>query len=141
MYQITNLRDHVALVIINHNIWFTMACNDSIPYSCGPHGLCANQSSDGPACYCLNGYTLINGICDVPTTALPYAAVASFCWLSFLLVVGKLLRLYFWIFQKLYLPASVIGGIIGLIVLQLASLDDGVSSFIALNFTQGWWVL
>lgn len=69
-----------------------------------------------------------------------YSAVASFCFLCFLLVIGKLLRLYCCIFQKLYLPASVIGGILGLATLQLASLNVNVSTFIKLNFTQGWYV-
>lgn len=70
-----------------------------------------------------------------------YSAVASFCWLCFLLVLGKFLRLYVWIFQKLYLPASVIGGVIGLIVLQVAHLNKDVSEFIAANFTRGWYDL
>ncbi|KAK3696719.1 hypothetical protein QZH41_013078 [Actinostola sp. cb2023] len=116
-----------------------MSCNESIANSCGVNGLCSNHSLQGPSCFCLNGYTLINGACDVTPTPLPYSAVASFCWLCFLLVAGKLLRLYCWIFQKLYLPASVIGGILGLIILQLASLNKDVSSFIRLNFTQGWY--
>ena len=98
----------------------------------------ANLSS----CFCSAGYIFNNaGRCEVPKTPMAYSAVASFCWLCFLLVLGKFLRLYMWIFQKLYLPASVIGGIIGLIVLQVARLDQDVSRFIAANFVRGWQVL
>lgn len=45
-------------------------------------------------------------------------AVVIFCVLSVLLVVGKVLRVSIPLLQKLYLPSSVIGGLIGLIVFQ-----------------------
>jgi len=114
----------------------TMTCNASVTNSCGSGGVC-NASS----CFCSVGYVLNDaGLCEEPKTPLAYSAVASFCWLCFLLVLGKFLRLYVWIFQKLYLPASVIGGILGLIVLQVANLNKVVSKFISLNFTRGWYV-
>lgn len=47
-------------------------------------------------------------------------AVIIFCFLSLLLVAGKLIRLGIPVLQRLYLPSSVIGGIIGLIILSLA---------------------
>lgn len=117
-----------------------MSCNASLPYSCGENGACIyTNSSESASCFCQTGFSLDgDGVCSRPEPSLPYSAVASFCWLCFLLVLGKLLRLYVWIFQKLYLPASVIGGLIGLLVLQLARLDDEVAAFIARNFTQGW---
>ena len=46
-------------------------------------------------------------------------AVQVFCLLSLLLLVGKLLRVGIPLLQKLYLPSSVIGGIAGLVVIQL----------------------
>ena len=46
-------------------------------------------------------------------------AVEVFCLLSLLLVVGKVLRVCIPLLQKLYLPSSVIGGVAGLIVIQL----------------------
>lgn len=46
------------------------------------------------------------------------AAVMSFALLSLLLVAGKLLRVYIPLLQRLYLPSSVIGGLLGLVVLQ-----------------------
>ena len=46
-------------------------------------------------------------------------AVEVFCLLSLLLVVGKILRAAVPLLQKLYLPSAVIGGIVGLAVLQL----------------------
>ena len=46
-------------------------------------------------------------------------AVISFCCLCFLLVIGKYLRVKFKFLQKLYLPSSVIAGIVGLIILSI----------------------
>ena len=45
-------------------------------------------------------------------------AVIVFCFLSLLLVAGKLIRLGIPVLQRLYLPSSVIGGVIGLIILS-----------------------
>ncbi len=47
------------------------------------------------------------------------SAVMSFALLSLLLVTGKVLRVYIPLFQRLYLPSSVIGGLLGLLVIQL----------------------
>ena len=117
-----------------------MACNASVTNSCGPGGVCG-ETANVSSCFCSAGYFLNDaGLCDESKTPMAYSAVASFCWLCFLLVLGKFLRLYVWIFQKLYLPASVIGGIIGLIVLQVANLNKDISEFIAANFTLGWYV-
>ena len=46
-------------------------------------------------------------------------AVIIFCFLSVLLVLGKALRTSCSVFQKLYLPSSVIGGLIGLIIISI----------------------
>ena len=46
-------------------------------------------------------------------------AVIIFCSLSALLAVGKFLRLRVPLLQKLYLPSSVVGGLVGLIALSL----------------------
>ena len=107
--------------------------------SCGIGGVCAETTANLSSCFCSAGYMLNDaGLCEVPNTPMAYSAVASFCWLCFLLVLGKFLRLYIWIFQKLYLPASVIGGLIGLIVLQVVRVNEDVSEFITVNFTRGW---
>jgi ESS family glutamate:Na+ symporter len=45
--------------------------------------------------------------------------VTSFCGLCLLLAIGKFLRVKFKFIQRLYLPSAVIGGIIGLILVQL----------------------
>ena len=58
--------------------------------------------------------------------------VTSFAGLSILLVVGKFLRVKLHFLQKLYIPTSVIGGIIGLIILQLFGSD------IPSGWTAGW---
>ena len=46
-------------------------------------------------------------------------AVEIFCLLSLLLLVGKVLRVGIPVLQKLYLPSAVIGGGVGLVVIQL----------------------
>lgn len=46
-------------------------------------------------------------------------AIIVFCILSLLLVAGKVLRTLIPLFQKLYLPSSVIGGLLGLIIFSI----------------------
>ncbi|MEG1980375.1 MAG: sodium/glutamate symporter, partial [Victivallaceae bacterium] len=46
-------------------------------------------------------------------------AVIIFCILSFLLVMGKILRVNVKLFRQLYLPSSVLGGLFGLIIISL----------------------
>ena len=46
-------------------------------------------------------------------------AIVVFCILSMLLIAGKILRSIFSVFQKLYLPSSVIGGLLGLLIISL----------------------
>ena len=46
-------------------------------------------------------------------------AVQVFCLLSLLLVIGKILRTGVPLLQKLYLPSAVVGGIVGMIAIQL----------------------
>ena len=57
--------------------------------------------------------------------------VTSFCGLCLLLAIGKFLRVKVKFIQRLYLPSAVIGGIIGLILVQISGsrLD---------NWTAGW---
>ncbi len=45
-------------------------------------------------------------------------AITVFCLLAVLLVVGKTLRVLIPVLQRCYLPSSVIGGIVGLIIFQ-----------------------
>lgn len=45
-------------------------------------------------------------------------AVIIFCFLSLLLFVGKLIRLAVPVLQRLYLPSSVIGGLVGLVLIS-----------------------
>ena len=58
--------------------------------------------------------------------------VLSFSALCILLVVGKLLRVEIRLFQKLYLPASVIGGLLGLVLVQT------IGGFLPAATTAGW---
>ncbi len=53
-------------------------------------------------------------------------AVMAFCGICLLLVLGKVLRTFLPFLQRLYLPASVIGGILGLILIN--TLGSGISS-------------
>ena len=45
-------------------------------------------------------------------------AIIIFCFLSVLLVCGKLVRVLVPVLQRCYLPSAVIGGFIGLFILQ-----------------------
>ena len=45
-------------------------------------------------------------------------AIIVFCFLSLLLVLGKLTRLGIPFLQRLYLPSSVIGGLLGLVIIS-----------------------
>ena len=46
-------------------------------------------------------------------------AIIAFCVLSVLLICGKVLRVHLPILQKLYLPSSVVGGLLGLGIMSL----------------------
>ena len=59
-------------------------------------------------------------------------AVTSFCGLCLLLIVGKILRMHVPLFQKLYLPSSVIGGGVGLLLISVFGKQ------IPGNWTAGW---
>lgn len=58
--------------------------------------------------------------------------VISFCGLCLLLLVGKLLRVKIKLLQKLYLPSSVIAGILGLTILTVFQGD------VPPEYTAGW---
>jgi len=58
--------------------------------------------------------------------------VTSFAGLSLLLIVGKYLRYRITLLQKLYIPTSVIAGILGLIILQT------IGTSIPPGWTAGW---
>jgi len=58
--------------------------------------------------------------------------ITSFCGLSVLVAVGKLLRVKVPLFQKLYLPSSIIGGLLGLVLLQ------SLGTYIPACWTAGW---
>ncbi len=58
--------------------------------------------------------------------------VMSFCGLSVLLVLGKVLRVKIGLLQRLYLPASVIGGLVGLLAMQVFGPQLGP------GWTLGW---
>lgn len=60
------------------------------------------------------------------------AAVMSFCALCLFLVIGKLLRIGLPILQRLYLPASVIGGIVALVWLNTGA------KYFSPSWQQGW---
>ncbi|MDO4586680.1 MAG: sodium/glutamate symporter [Planctomycetia bacterium] len=59
-------------------------------------------------------------------------AVISFCGLSLLLLIGKSLRIFIPFFRTLYLPSSVIGGGLGLLILTL------FGDYIPDGWTVGW---
>jgi ESS family glutamate:Na+ symporter len=58
--------------------------------------------------------------------------VTSFAGLSLLIVVGKYLRVKIKLLQRLYIPTSVIAGILGLVILQIGG--DAIPA----GWTAGW---
>ena len=60
--------------------------------------------------------------------------VTSFCGLCILLALGKFLRVKIKLIQRLYLPSAVIGGIIGLILVQISGgrLDNWIVGWTSL---------
>ena len=58
--------------------------------------------------------------------------IVSFCMLSLLLIIGKVLRAKITLLQKLYLPSSVIAGILGLIIISI------FKSHIPPDWIMGW---
>jgi len=58
--------------------------------------------------------------------------VQSFCALCILLVIGKILRSLLPIFQRLYLPSSIIGGLLGLLLINVGG------DWIAPEWHAGW---
>jgi ESS family glutamate:Na+ symporter len=58
--------------------------------------------------------------------------VTSFAGLSLLLIAGKYLRVKIKLFQRLYIPTSVIGGVLGLLILQIGG------EAIPRGWTAGW---
>ena len=48
-------------------------------------------------------------------------AVAVFCALCALLFLGKVIRLHVPFLQRLYLPSSVVGGLVGLVAVTVLS--------------------
>ena len=59
-------------------------------------------------------------------------AIASFCALCFLLVCGKAVRTALPFLRKLYLPSSIVGGALGLIILTSAG------SHVPAEWHEGW---
>ena len=76
---------------------------------------------------CAVSSILVSAGAEAPTAAVPLvekapidvSGVAVFCSLCLLLFVGNALRARVSLLQRLYLPSSVIGGLIGLLVVQL----------------------
>ena len=67
-------------------------------------------------------------------------AVMSFCAISVLLVLGIVVRSSFSIFQRLFIPSSVIGGFIGLIVIQTLGQFISPDWFVAFGQLPGFLI-
>jgi ESS family glutamate:Na+ symporter len=61
--------------------------------------------------------------------------VTSFAGLSLLIILGKFLRVKITLLQRLYIPTSVIGGILGLVIIQIGG--DAIPA----GWTAGWSIL
>lgn len=66
------------------------------------------------------------------------AAAAAFSFLTVFLVLGHLLRSKFEVLRKLYLPSSLIAGLLGFTVLNLLEMSPSAKAFLADEITVGW---
>ena len=115
-------------------------CNDhgqkKIYMQCGTHGTC---DTNGTRCVCDTGYLVKKNSklgCQVASGG-SEAKILSFCALGFLLMLGKLTRIYVKCLHFLYLPSCVIGGIYGLIFMN--ALPNGPTrAWVELYLTAGW---
>jgi ESS family glutamate:Na+ symporter len=65
--------------------------------------------------------------------------IASFCGLCGLLLLGKLSRIYFSFLHFLYLPSCVIGGIYGLLIIQIAqATNPAFYEYLERDFVGNW---
>eukprot|EP00051_Salpingoeca_urceolata_P009822 m.119320 g.119320 ORF g.119320 m.119320 type:complete len:170 (-) comp16464_c0_seq8:1576-2085(-) len=64
---------------------------------------------------------------DLPSSLL---IVSSFGCVCVLLLVGHLVRTQVRVLRRLFLPASLLGGLVGLAIVQLLSLDDGLKNVV-----------
>eukprot|EP00755_Sulcionema_specki_P012458 Sspe_Gene.51471::Locus_28571_Transcript_1_1_Confidence_1.000_Length_1763::g.51471::m.51471/K03312/gltS; glutamate:Na+ symporter, ESS family len=65
-------------------------------------------------------------------------AITSFCALCLLIVLGQALRVYIKPLQRIFLPTSVIAGLLGLILMQILARASGVTKTFAEDVTTGW---
>eukprot|EP00049_Salpingoeca_infusionum_P015547 m.304136 g.304136 ORF g.304136 m.304136 type:complete len:508 (-) comp15895_c0_seq6:300-1823(-) len=64
--------------------------------------------------------------------------LGSLAFLSLLLVLGHFIRTKLWWLRRIYLPASLIGGLIGLLIIQLCTLNASVNTFVTREMLGGW---
>eukprot|EP00051_Salpingoeca_urceolata_P009821 m.119339 g.119339 ORF g.119339 m.119339 type:complete len:520 (-) comp16464_c0_seq10:40-1599(-) len=72
---------------------------------------------------------------DLPSSLL---IVSSFGCVCVLLLVGHLVRTQVRVLRRLFLPASLLGGLVGLAIVQLLSLDDGLKNVVETEWIAGW---
>eukprot|EP00730_Choanoeca_flexa_P002000 TRINITY_DN10874_c0_g1_i10.p1 TRINITY_DN10874_c0_g1~~TRINITY_DN10874_c0_g1_i10.p1 ORF type:complete len:308 (+),score=11.13 TRINITY_DN10874_c0_g1_i10:78-1001(+) len=72
---------------------------------------------------------------DTPTYLI---ILSSFSFMSLLLWLGHFIRIRVRLLSDLFLPASLIGGLIGLLCVQLLSLSDAAREFLQHEVTAGW---
>jgi len=58
---------------------------------------------------------------EVPSSLLIAASFSTSC---ILLLLGHILRIHLFLLRRLYLPASLIGGLLGLVIVQVMSIDN-----------------
>ncbi len=70
----------------------------------------------------------------------PMNAIQSFCALSAFLILGKALRTFTPFFRALYLPASVIGGLVALAVVNIPGAEEHASWFTGWSALPGFLI-
>mmetsp|Transcript_5957 Transcript_5957/g.22608 ORF Transcript_5957/g.22608 Transcript_5957/m.22608 type:complete len:719 (-) Transcript_5957:60-2216(-) len=95
----------------------------------------ANCLSEGSKCTeCVQGVCVLasnNAFFDL-------TLVSSFSFICLLLLAGQCLRIVIPPLQWLHLPASVVGGIVGFILVQLLSLSEDLGEFTNSELLMGW---
>ena len=93
-----------------------LSSSSSSSLHCGKGGTCDVLSGE---CLCHDGFRH-----SYRSTCIPEATsttlILSFCGLALLLYMGKMTRIYARCLHFLYLPSCVVGGLYGLVILQIA---------------------
>eukprot|EP00055_Hartaetosiga_balthica_P016854 m.108533 g.108533 ORF g.108533 m.108533 type:complete len:531 (-) comp9191_c1_seq6:4399-5991(-) len=64
--------------------------------------------------------------------------VGSFSLLCIVLLIGHYIRVKLWWLRMIYIPSSLLGGMVGLLILQLSALHPSTERFVSQEIAGGW---